>query len=114
MTWSALPAVEHKLLTVALERILQEPTAPETRRVAEQLPAPQRQARRAHVVQEFHQAPACGANEAGYLQVTPELAVVQQRYLALVGHSVSMRVPPRCPLRAIREPVCPSGWQDPL
>src|SRR5215468_649917 len=28
-------AVEHELLTVAIERILQEPTAPETRRVAE-------------------------------------------------------------------------------
>jgi|SRR5215510_13551686 len=33
-------AVEHELLTVAIERILPEPTAPETRRVAEQLPAP--------------------------------------------------------------------------
>jgi hypothetical protein len=50
ITWSALPAVEHELLTVAIERILQEPTAPETRRVAEQLPAPQMQARIAHVV----------------------------------------------------------------
>jgi hypothetical protein len=114
MPWSALPAVEHALLTVALERILQEPTAPETRRVAEQLPAPQKQARLAHVVQEFHQDSSCGANEAGYLQVTLGLAVIQQRYLALVGHSVSMRVPNRCPLRAIREPVCPSGWQAPL
>ena len=114
MTWSALPAVEPELLTVALERILQELTAPETRRVAERLPVPQMQARIAHVVQEFHQAPSCGANEAGCLQVTLELAVMQQRCLALVGNSVSMRVPHRCPLRAIREPVCPSGWQNPL
>src|SRR5215467_14872963 len=34
-------AVEHELLTVAIERILQETTGPETRGVADQMPAPQ-------------------------------------------------------------------------
>jgi hypothetical protein len=81
-------AVEHELLTVAIERILQEPTAPETRRVAEQLAAPQMQGLIAHLVQEFHQDTSFGANEAGYLQVTLEPAVIQQRFLELVGQSV--------------------------
>ena len=107
-------AVERQLLTVAIERSLQEPTALETRRVAEQLPAPQMQGLIAHLVQEFHQDTSFGATEAGYLQVTLEPAVIQQRFLTLVGQSVSSSVPNRCPRRDIREPVCPSGWQDPL
>jgi hypothetical protein len=36
-------AVEHQLLTVDIERILQATTAPETRRVADQIPTPQMQ-----------------------------------------------------------------------
>src|SRR5215471_20477973 len=36
-------AVEHQLLTVDIERILQATTAPETRRMADQLPTPQMQ-----------------------------------------------------------------------
>ena len=81
-------AVEHQLLTVDIERILQATTAPETRRVAEKTPAPQMQALIAHLVQEFHQDASFGANEAGYLQVTLEPAVIAQRFLALVGKSI--------------------------
>ena len=81
-------AVEHELLTVAIERILQETTAPETRRVADQIPAPQMQALIANLVQEFHQDISFGANEAGYLQVTLAPAVLQQRFLELVGKRV--------------------------
>jgi hypothetical protein len=81
-------AVEHELLTVELERILQKTTAPETRRVADQIPAPQMQALIANLVQEFHQDTSFGANEEGYLQVTLEPAVIQQRFLELVGHRV--------------------------
>ncbi len=81
-------AVEHELLTVAIERILQETTAPETRRVADQIPAPQMQALIVNLVQEFHQDISFGANEAGYLQVTLEPAVLQQRFLELVGKRV--------------------------
>ena len=81
-------AVEHGLLTVEIERILQETTAPGTRRVADQIPAPQMQALIANLVQEFHQDTSFGANEAGYLQVTLEPAVLQQRFLELVGHRV--------------------------
>jgi len=81
-------AVEHELLTVAIERILQATTAPETRRVADQIPAPQMQGLIANLVQEFHQDTSFGANEAGYLKVTLEPAVIQQRFLGLVGNRV--------------------------
>jgi hypothetical protein len=81
-------AVEHELLTIAIERILQETTAPETRRVADQIPAPQMQGLIANLVQEFHQDTSFGANEAGYLRVTLEPTVIEQRFLELVGNSV--------------------------
>ena len=81
-------AVEHELLTVAIERSLQDTTAPETCRVADQLPAPQMQGLITNLVQEFHQGTSFGANEAGYLQVTLEPAVIRQRFLELVGHRV--------------------------
>jgi hypothetical protein len=81
-------AVEHQLLTVEIERILQETTAPETRRVADKTPEPQMKAFIAHLVQEFHQDASFGANEAGYLRVTLEPAVIEQRFLELVGNSV--------------------------
>ncbi len=82
-------AVEHQLLTVDIERILQATTAPETRRVADQIPAPQMQGLIATLVQEFHQDTSFGANEAGYLRVTLEPTVIEQRFLELVGKSVS-------------------------
>ena len=81
-------AVEHQLLTVEIERILQATTAPETRKVAEKTPAPQMQALIANLAQEFHQDTSFGANEAGYLQVILEPAVIEQRFLALVGRRV--------------------------
>ena len=81
-------AVEHELLTVAIECILQEMTAPETRRMADQMPAPQMQALIANLVQEFYQNASFGANEEGYLKVTLEPAVIQQRLLELVGNGV--------------------------
>ena len=81
-------AVEHELLTVEIERILQETTAPETRRVAEKTPEPQMKALVANLAQEFHQDTSFGANEAGYLQVILEPAVIEQRFMALVGHGV--------------------------
>jgi len=81
-------AVEQELLTVAIECILQETTVPETRRVVDQTPAPQMQALIANLVQEFHQDTSFGANEAGYLKVTLEPAVIQQRFLGLVGNRV--------------------------
>ena len=81
-------AVEHQLLTVDIERMLQETTVPETRRVADQTPEPQMKALIATLVQEFHQDASFGANEAGYLKVTLEPAVVEQRFLELVGKSV--------------------------
>jgi hypothetical protein len=81
-------AVEQELLTGAIECILQETTVPETRRVVDQTPASQMQALIATLVQEFHQDTSFGANEAGYLKVTLEPAVIQQRFLGLVGHRV--------------------------
>ena len=81
-------AVEHQLLTVDIERILQATTAPATRRVADQTPEPQMQALIAHLAQEFHQDASFGANEAGYLKVILEPAIIEQRFLALVGHGV--------------------------
>ena len=81
-------AVEHQLLTVEIERILQETTAPETRRVAEKTPAPQMQALVANLAQEFHQDTSFGANDEGYLKVVLEPAVIEQRFLALVGRGV--------------------------
>ena len=81
-------AVEHQLLTVDIERILRKTTAPETRRVADQIPAPQMQGLIATLVQEFHQDTSFGANEAGYLKVTLEPAVIEQRFLELVGKSI--------------------------
>ena len=81
-------AVEHQLLTVEIERILQETTAHETRRVAEKTPEPQMKALIANLAQEFHQDTSFGANEAGYLKVILEPAVIEQRFFALVGHGV--------------------------
>jgi len=81
-------AVEHQLLTVEIERILQVTTAPETRRVAEKTPEPQLTALVANLAQEFHQDASCGANEAGYLKVILEPTIIEQRFLALVGPSV--------------------------
>ncbi len=81
-------AVEHQLLTVDIERILQATTTPETRRVADKTPEPQMKALIAHLVQAFHQDTSFGANEAGYLKVTLEPAVIEQRFLELVGNGV--------------------------
>ena len=81
-------AVEHQLLTVDIERILQATTASETRRVADQIPTPQMQGLIATLVQEFHQDTSFGANEAGYMKVTLEPAVIEQRFLELVRKSV--------------------------
>jgi hypothetical protein len=81
-------AVEHELLTVEIERVLQETTAPETRRVADQIPAPQMQALIACLIQAFHQDTSFGANEEGYLKVTLEPAAIEQRFLELVGKGV--------------------------
>ena len=81
-------AVEHQMLTGEIERILQETTAPKTRRMAEKTPEPQMQALIANLAQEFHQDASFGANEAGYLKVTLEPAVIEQRFLELVGHGV--------------------------
>ena len=52
------------------------------------MPAPQMQALIANLVQEFHQDTSFGANEAGYLKVTLEPTVIQQRFLELVGSGV--------------------------
>jgi hypothetical protein len=81
-------AVEHELLTVVIERILQETPAPETRRVGNQTPVPQMKALIANLVQEFHQDTSFGANEEGYLKVTLEPVVIEQRFLELVGKEV--------------------------
>jgi hypothetical protein len=81
-------AIVRERLTVEIERILQETTAPETRRVGDQTPVPQMQALIANLVQEFHQDTSFGANEAGYLKVTLEPAVIEQRFLELVGKGV--------------------------
>ena len=81
-------AVERQLLTVEIERILQATTAPETRRAADQTPAPQLKALIAHLAQEFHQDASFGATEAGYLKVILEPAIIAQRFLALVEPGV--------------------------
>jgi hypothetical protein len=81
-------AVEHELLTVEIQRILQATTAPETRRVADQTPEPQMQALIANLAQEFHQDASFGANEEGFLKVTLEPGVIEQRFLELVGKGV--------------------------
>ena len=81
-------AVEHELLTAEIECILKETTAPEPRRVADKTPEPQLKALIATLAQEFHQDTSFGANEAGYLKVILEPAIIEQRLLALVGHGV--------------------------
>src|SRR5262249_27133744 len=81
-------AVEHQLLSVEIERILQETTAPETRSVAAQTTAPQMKPPVANLAQEFPQDPSFRASEAGYLRVVLEPAVIEQRFLELVGRGV--------------------------
>jgi hypothetical protein len=81
-------AVEHQLLSVEIERILQETTAPETRSVADRTPEPQMKALVANLAQEFHQDTSFGANDEGYLKVVLEPAVIEQRFLELVEHGV--------------------------
>jgi hypothetical protein len=81
-------AVEHELLTAEIKCILQATTAPETRRAADQTPEPQLKALIANLAQEFHQDASFGANEAGYLKVILEPAIIEQRFLALVRRGV--------------------------
>src|SRR5215831_4816606 len=81
-------AVEHGLLTVEIARILPATTAPETRRAAEKTPEPQLKALIATLAQEFHQDASFGANEAGYLKVILDPAIIAQRFVALVGPGV--------------------------
>ena len=81
-------AVEHEMLIAEIQRLLQETTAPETRRAADQTPAPQMQALIANLAQEFHQDSSFGANEEGFLKVTLEPEVIRQRFLELVGQGV--------------------------
>ena len=42
----------------------------------------------ANLVQAFHQDTSFRANKAGYLKVTLEPAVIEQRFLELLGNSV--------------------------
>jgi hypothetical protein len=56
--------------------------------VADKTPEPQLKALIANLAQEFHQDASFGANEAGYLKVILEPAIIAQRFLALVGHGV--------------------------
>jgi hypothetical protein len=81
-------AVEQDLLMVAIAHVLQEPAAPVTRRMVEKTPEPGLQVLIAHLVQEFHQDSSFAADEEGYLQVSLEPAVIQQRFLELVGNRV--------------------------
>jgi hypothetical protein len=81
-------AVEQELLRVAIEQVLQETTELGTRQVADQTPEPQLKALITNLVQAFHQDASFGANEEGYLKVTLEPAVIQQKFLELAGNRV--------------------------
>jgi hypothetical protein len=81
-------AVEQELLRVEIEHVLQEPTAPGTRRVAEKTPEPELQALITNLVQEFHQDSSFDADEVGYLKVSLDPAVIQQRFLELAEQRV--------------------------
>jgi hypothetical protein len=81
-------AVEQELLRVAIEQVLQETTELGTRKVADQTPEPQLKALITTLVQAFHQDASFGANEEGYLKVTLEPAVIQQKFLELAGNRV--------------------------
>jgi hypothetical protein len=81
-------AVEHDLLRVAIVHVLQKLTESGTRRMAEKTPEPALQALIAHLVQEFHQDASFAADEAGYLQVSLDPAVIQQRFVELVENRV--------------------------
>jgi len=80
--------VEHQLLTVDIERILQDTTAPETRRWPIRLLSPRCRPSCAPGPGVPPRTPLSVCNEAGYLKVTLEPAVIEQRFLALVGKSV--------------------------
>jgi hypothetical protein len=56
--------------------------------MVEKTPEPGLQVLIAHLVQEFHQDSSFAADEEGYLQVSLEPAVIQQRFLELVGNRV--------------------------
>jgi len=81
-------AVEQDLLRVKIEHVLQALTEPGTRRMVEKTPEPELQALIANLVQGFHQDASFDADEEGYLKVTLEPAVIQQRFLELVGNGV--------------------------
>ncbi len=81
-------AVEQDLLRMEIEQVLQEPTEPGTRRVAEKTPEPELHALIADLVQEFHHDSSFEADEEGYLKVSLDPAAIQQRFLARVGHRV--------------------------
>lgn len=72
-------------LTAEIEQLLRDTTESRTRRAIDHTPASELKALIAQLVQEFDQEASFGADESGYLTVTLEPAVIQQRFLELVG-----------------------------
>jgi hypothetical protein len=79
-------AVEHDLLRVEIERVLREATTPGRHGVAEKTPEPELQALIVALVQTFHQDASFEADEQGYLKVSLDPAVIQQKFLELMRH----------------------------
>jgi hypothetical protein len=79
-------AVEHDLLRAEIENVLQGATAPGMHRVAEKTPEPELQALIATLTQAFHQDASFEADEQGYLKVSLDPTVIQQRFLELVAN----------------------------
>ena len=75
--------VVRERLTAEIEHILEEATESRTRRALDQMPETQLEAIITHLVEEFDQDASFGADEAGYLTVTLEPAVIQRRFLEL-------------------------------
>ncbi len=75
--------VVRERLTAEIERILKQTTEPRTRCAIDHTPDAELKALTAHLVQEFDQDTSFGADEAGYLTVTLEPTVIQQRFLTL-------------------------------
>ena len=81
-------AVEQEMLTTEIERTLKEATDPATRGAAVNTTENQLKEVIASLVQELHQESSFGADDEGYLKVTLEPALIQQKFMELVGDRV--------------------------
>ena len=78
-------AVEQEMIAAEIARTLSETTDPATRRAADDTPELQLKELIASMAQEFHQDSSFGKDEEGYLKVTLEPVLIQQKFVEMAA-----------------------------